>query len=441
MAQEIIVYLDDYKYSGDGNYDTMYLDFRTKKDFAAYVRELGMKEPTRGSYLQIEGYRSPKRLTRGAYYALNVDMLKQLKPEPIQESLIFAHSYIFNNYAGKNDDTFHLLQAHELLDPDDLATPHHNRIENLEDVAGREYLKFCVNDVSQANWNEVLDDSAVLYVFDIGAPIHAKATDVQSYIDNYAHSYSNDKPVLILSHWDIDHYHCLLQMSEAAIKANFSKFICPDKIKSNTSQQVFDKMEKALGSANVHSVLLHNRTADTAYPLMHQEYGNQGIRLYAGERSRNVNYSGLVLYVEGTKGNVILTGDCLPVQASDVLAYSTANLSYEKEHYLVVPHHGGDFKSKKIYKTYIIPTKLKPKEAIISVDETNNTYGHPTKEMINFLKSVANWNITRTDKGNVNNPYKLSFDLLEDRRREHERELTEKFIDSIDLEEKTSKGE
>ena len=64
MAQEIIVYLDDYKYSGDGNYDTMYLDFRTKKDFAAYVRELGMKEPTRGSYLQIEGYRSPKRLSQ-----------------------------------------------------------------------------------------------------------------------------------------------------------------------------------------------------------------------------------------------------------------------------------------------------------------------------------------------------------------------------------------
>ena len=418
MAQEIIVYLDDYKYSGDGNYDTMYLDFRTGKDFAAYVRELGMNEPTRGSYLQIEGYRSPKRLMRGAYYALNIDMLKQLKPEPIPESLIFAHSYSFNNYAGKNDDTFHLLQAHELLNPADLATPHHNMIEKLEEVAGREYLKFRVNDVSQANWNEVLDDKVVLYVFDLGAPIHAKATEVQLYIDSYARSYANDKPLLILSHWDIDHYHCLLQMSEADIKANFSKFICPDKIKNNMSQQVFDKMEKALGTANVHSVLLHGRTADTAYPLMHQEYGNQGIRLYSGERSRNVNYSGLVLYVEGTKGNVILTGDCLTVQASDVLADCTADLNCEKEHYLVVPHHGGDFKTKKVYKTYNIPMMLKPKEAIISVDAGNNTYGHPTKEMINFLKSVASWNITRTDKGNLSNPYSLSYDLLENMMKE-----------------------
>ena len=441
MAQEIIVYLDDYKYSGDGNYDTMYLDFRTKTDFAAYVRELGLNDPTRGSYLQIEGYRSPKRLMRGAYYALNIDMLKQLKPEPIPESLIFAHSYSFNNYAGNNDDTFHLLQAHEQLDPADLATSHHNRIENLEEVADCEYLKFRVNDVSQANWNEVLDDKVVIYVFDIGAPIHAKAPEVQSYIDSYARSYANDKPVLILSHWDIDHYHCLLQMSEAEIKCNFSKFICPDKIKNNMSQQVFDKMEKVLGPANVHSILLHARTADTAYPLMHQEYSNQGIRLYSGERSRNVNYSGLVLYVEGTKGNVLLTGDCLPVQASDVLANSTANLNYEKEHYLVVPHHGGDFKTKKVYKTYHLPMMLKPKEAIISVDAGNNTYGHPTKEMINFLKSVASWNITRTDEGNLSNPYSLSYDLLENMMKEHERELTDKFIESIDLDQKISKEE
>ena len=43
---EIIVYLDDYKYSGDGNYDIMYLDFRTTSDFEKYVDGVGIKEPT-----------------------------------------------------------------------------------------------------------------------------------------------------------------------------------------------------------------------------------------------------------------------------------------------------------------------------------------------------------------------------------------------------------
>lgn len=164
---------------------------------------------------------------------------------------------------------------------------------------------------------------------------------------------------------------------------------------------------------------------------MHLVSSSSGIRLYAGERSVNVNYSGLVLYVEGTKGNVILTGDCLPVQANDVLADATSNLTCDKEHYIVVPHHGGDFKSKKVYKTYIVPKKLKPKEAIISVDDTNNSYGHPAKSMIDFLNSIANWDITRTDKGTVNNPYELSYDLLENMRKEHEEKLADRFAKDV----------
>ena len=210
MKREIIVYLDDYKYSGDGNYDTLYLDFRTKDDMEAYINELELKEPFRGSYIQIDGYHSPKRLVRNAYYKLNLDMLKSLKPQPVQNSLVFAHNYSFDNYKGNNDETYHLLQAHKPLIPEELFTSYHNKIENLEDVSWRDYLRFRVNDVSQANWNEVLDGNKVIYVFDIGAPIHAKVSDVQSYIDNFTDTYTEDKPVLILSHWDVDHYHCIL---------------------------------------------------------------------------------------------------------------------------------------------------------------------------------------------------------------------------------------
>lgn len=434
MGKEIIVYLDDYKYSNDGDYDTMYLDFRTAKDFEAYVQALELRETPLGSYLQIDGYRSPKRLMRGAYYALNIEMLKLLKPEPIQGSLLFAHSYNFDNYAGKNDATYNLLQKHDTLHAEELTTIHHHPIASLEEVLGLDNLNFKVNSVSQANWNEILYGERTLFVYDIGAPIHAKEVEVQGYLNNYAMTYSQDKPVLILSHWDVDHYHCLLGMSEEDIKACFSKYICPDKIKNSMSQQVFDKVERALGHENVHSIKLERRTDDTEYPQMHLVYGNQGLRLYAGERSRNVNYSGLVLYVEGTKGNALLTGDCIPAQANDVLHDSVANLNTEKEHYLVVPHHGGDFKSKRVCKTYSVPMMLKPMEAIISVDEGNNTYGHPAQEMTDFLKSVANWKMTRTDKGDLSNPYSLSYDLLEDMMKEHEKELTEKFIESFGIE-------
>ena len=138
------------------------------------------------------------------------------------------------------------------------------------------------------------------------------------------------------------------------------------------------------------------------------------MRLYIGERCLNTNYSGIILYVVGTRGNVILSGDSLLVQASDVLADAHAVLNEKREHHLVVPHHGGDFKGKKIYKTYSIPETLTPLHAIISVDEANNTYGHPSADMIDHLTSIAGWTVLRTDQGNAMQPFDLSWYLIED---------------------------
>ena len=57
--------------------------------------------------------------------------------------------------------------------------------------------------------------------------------------------------------------------------------------------------------------------------------------------------------------------------------------------------------------------------------------GAPSKAMMDFLKTIANWNITRTDKGTTNNPYDLSYDLLEYMDKEHEEELINLFVKDI----------
>jgi beta-lactamase superfamily II metal-dependent hydrolase len=60
-------------------------------------------------------------------------------------------------------------------------------------------------------------------------------------------------------------------------------------------------------------------------------------------KSRKMNYSGIILYVQGSSGNVVLSGDSLPVQTKQVLM---SRMLYEGNpqcvHHLVVPHHGGD---------------------------------------------------------------------------------------------------
>ena len=72
-------------------------------------------------------------------------------------------------------------------------------------------LEFKVNDVSQGNWNEIRQNGIVRLVYDVGAPITASNTELQRYINQYAKQYAADHPYLVLSHWDMDHYHCLIK--------------------------------------------------------------------------------------------------------------------------------------------------------------------------------------------------------------------------------------
>ena len=393
---EIIVYLDDYKYSGDGKYDIMYLDFRTTSDFEKYVHGVGIKESTRGSYLEIMGYRSPRRLMQGCYYALNIDMLKQLAPQAHPESLLISQTYDFYNYHGRNDDDFRLLQAHGLLEATELKVSYHNQITDIDELKYDWNNSFRVNDVSQANWNEIIHDEEVKLVYDLGAPVNASKAEVRFFIDKYAARYSESHPCLVLSHWDKDHYHCLLEMTDAEIK-NFSKFICVDKIQTATARKVFYRIEGIMGKARIFCIAPPAKKAGRSKYIMKEKFVNNTVSVYVGLNSRNINYCGLILYADGDEGNVVLSGDCTPTQANHVLIQEMAKKNYPScNHYLVVPHHGGEFKAKN-QKVYHIPRGLKPISAIISVDAANNTYGHPKREMLNWLNSVAPWKIERTD--------------------------------------------
>ena len=101
-----------------------------------------------------------------------------------------------------------------------------------------------------------------------------------------------------------------------------------------------------------------------------------------------------MLFVRGDKDHVFFTGDSLPFQANQVLHHQASLQRLTPGHYLVVPHHGGDFK--KAYKIYNLVAGIQAIEAIISVDQSNNIYGHPKISMLNWLASIANWSVERT---------------------------------------------
>ena len=396
---EVIVYLIDYKSYGNGFYDNVIIDFLKNEHFKTYL-DITREEVTLGSLLEIRNLRSEKRLVRGAYYALNVNLLSELKRERIDDSLVFAGRYHFNSYNRDNRFTssfssgsYQLFLPHSPL-PVDRTFVSDDKLNLSPDVFGldgnEEYdMKVVINDVGQANWNEIHVGNQVKIVYDIGAPIRAKKGEINKYINDYYSKYNNSNPLLIISHWDLDHYHCLLQMDDNQLRL-FSGVICVNKVKSLIAEKTLWKIIGVMGRKRVTCISNPPRSYKPfPYPNL---FGRIGcLSIYICERSRNINHSGIIMSVDGCCCRVICTGDSTLSQACTVL-----NISNKKEiieHILVVPHHGGYY-SNSNYANYMVPFGICGKEAIISVGL--NDYGHPDYRTMNLLKSEFR-KISRTD--------------------------------------------
>ena len=104
-------------------------------------------------------------------------------------------------------------------------------------------------------------------------------------------------------------------------------------------------------------------------PVNYIDVNNPALKLFVCPMKKNAskfntNESGLLLDVDVEDKNILLTGDCTYAQASDALQQSYSQISQDKDHYLVIPHHGGGHHPK-----YQLPACCKLKTAVLSVDE------------------------------------------------------------------------
>jgi beta-lactamase superfamily II metal-dependent hydrolase len=238
-------------------------------------------------------------------------------------------------------------------------------------------LSVTVRNVGQGNWDEINEDDKTKVVFDAGASMYATRTDIRNIIGYRANKYSTEKPGLILSHWDKDHYHSLVGMTDAEL-ANFSFFICRDRVPNLTSRILFGRIIAAIGTANTYTIPAEPRTTRGGHthliPLMPV---TSQFMIYNAQYHKNRNISGLVVSLKTKSSSIILSGDCHYEQIFvDVLHH----LDYKHKHHLVVPHHGGKA-GKYIYN---LPRNVTPDKAIISVGPNN--YGHPLQ---NYTRALA----------------------------------------------------
>ena len=387
-ANECIVYLESFARKDDGSYDII-VDFRRREDFYVFqfVLQVGSNN-NRGSniatILELRSVKASKRLIQGRYYKLNLDLLKNHQFNRVEDSYLICGSFDMSSMPLPADESTELLQRHEPLDPKVMSRCCVPKT-SFPIIPVSDDLKVFVKNVGQANWNELRKGETVLILFDAGAPLYEKKTSVEAIFNDRKDSLKASKPILVISHWDKDHIHCLKCLNDNDIKDCFGAMICVDKLKTDTAISIFENFKRALGPDNTFCLPLPKGSVSNS---MHLWRRLGCISLYQGEDRRNINFCGLAMFVKGNSRSANYTGDCRLSQAKDIYDQEIAGSLNMKEHVLVAPHHGGDYGAPS--RVYSAPSDL------IAVSVGNNSYGHPNPLMLNYLKTMGE--VKRTDK-------------------------------------------
>ena len=239
-------------------------------------------------------------------------------------------------------------------------------------------LSVIVKQVDQGSWNEIRAGDYLTAIFDFGYSIHWSATRCKSAVSSLS---LQDQPILIISHWDIDHYKLLEAASDDQLR-QFNCAILPHTCISATSKRMAQRLESLC--PNVIAVPPTPRTSRS----IGMDVLFQGVHyiLHVGHNSANINLSGLTLTLWGSRGCVFLCADHSYSQLFQHIKPCFLSISkpfWDKRKLLncpplpchvVVPHHGG--RAGAIKATYSLTTSsIQPGLAVISTGP--NYYSHP----------------------------------------------------------------
>ena len=398
----IIIYLmwckdkeeKDYS-SGIYTYEEVYIDFRTEKDLERYnsFTHQNLKDKTIILIKNITTF----QLHEQQYYRINIEELEhgEITNDLIDNFKLIGHIYDFSESSSLNlPPLFRNPINQSELNNEEITFKNQADKNWNHDVYKRTLFKLRVNDVGQGNCNEIIingDNTKIIY--DMGAtafPIKKEEKQWEELKNKRIEQYKESHPLLIISHWHLDHY-CQLTIMTSEELSCFSGLICNAKMPSLTSQHIYKKLEEAITKKKIESLETDlTKSNDGRMFLYHSTYY---YNIYYGKESKNLNFSGITLFIHGEKRNVLLTGDCNYVQVSYILNQEENKIKTKKL-ILAVPHHGGTFTNGNNELT--IPDKMKPYKAIISVGK-DNKYKHPKKSILDMLEKKS-FEIERTDE-------------------------------------------
>ena len=198
--------------------------------------------------------------------------------------------------------------------------------------------------------------------------------------------YDRKIELAILSHPQKDHYYGFIEISK---RYKIDRFVLS---KADSTKQSFIKLKDIIKNKKIKVVYV---MADNTINII-----NDRIYILWPNHILNTaddNINSLVFLFQEDNFKALFTGDANAYILDILLEESKTIIS--PVNILKIPHHGSkNSLSEKLFRS------ANPRLAVISVGK-NNSYGHPTKEVLNSLKAL-NIKIMRTDeKGDI--VYKL----------------------------------
>lgn len=230
-----------------------------------------------------------------------------------------------------------------------------------------------VRDVKQGNCNEIYTNDKLLYVYDYGTYIHATKAEVTTLINKTYNLYKAHNPVLIISHWDLDHYHLLKGLISNKQPLPFSAIIIIGHLPNITSQRLYEKIKNKV------PFFIVSPPKRNALPKL-KKVSTRVVDIYAPDCYQDRNHSGLVCVMNENDRKWVLPGDSSYEQIKDFF-YSPQHINF------VLPHHGGEAGDVTNLNTGNIQK--------VAISAQRKIYGHPFKSVTNHFVGK---NIMLTEK-------------------------------------------
>jgi len=239
-------------------------------------------------------------------------------------------------------------------------------------------VRLTVVNCGHGNWNEI-DTASERVIYDVGASRWFNKAQVRAVVARRNIASETRQISVVISHWDVDHFHALLEFTSAEL-AKLRVVFVPSQ---TPNTETYRRVSRRLAGQGVTVVSqppasrIGTSRVITLEPCWHQVI----FTMFRATPGRSRNQTGIVLGVQGPSKIALLTGDH---HYEKVLAAACNMPTYRNRACaLVTPHHGGlaGAPSAKAWQLFF-------SSLTTPISCGANSYGHPVSTVLTELTAM-----------------------------------------------------